>query len=64
MNHGILEGIECICDTMDREMLLANHKDKLPLICFVPTLPHHSFVVWSFILNYLVQFFNFFSFYS
>ena len=26
---------------MERETLPGSHKDKLPLICFAPTLPHH-----------------------
>ena len=49
MNLGILEGLQAHGangDTTCMEMLPGNHKDELPLIHFVPILPHH-FVVLS-----------------
>ena len=44
MNLGILEGLQAhgtSGDTTCMYMLPGNHKDELPLIHFVPTLPHH-----------------------
>ena len=44
MNLGILEGLQAHGangDTTCMEMLPGNHEDELPLIHFVPTLPHH-----------------------
>ena len=44
MNLEILEGLQAhgaSGDTTCIEMLPGNHKDELPLIHFVPTLPHH-----------------------
>ena len=58
MNLGILEGLQghgTNCDTTCMEMLPGNHKDELPLIHFVPTLPHH-FCFPVFILIYLFLF--------
>ena len=55
MNLGILEGLQAhgaSGDTTCMEMLPGNHKDELPLIHFVPTLPHH-FCCPVFILIYL-----------
>ena len=49
MNVGILEGLQANGangDTTWMEMLPGNHKDELPLIHFVPTLPS-IFVVQS-----------------
>ena len=43
MNLGILEGLQgrgASDDATLMEMLPGNHKDGLPLIYFVPTLPH------------------------
>ena len=36
---------------MEREMLPENHNDKLPLICFAPTLPLHFLVCLVLILS-------------
>ena len=58
MNLGILEGLQAHgtnSDTTCMEMLPGNHKDELPLIHFVPTLPHH-FCCPVFILIYLFLF--------
>ena len=54
MNQEILEGIEAyvqIGDTMEREMLPGNHKDKFPLICFATHPPTPFFVLGICIVN-------------
>ena len=56
MNLGILERLQAHgtnCDTTCMAMLPGNHKDELPLIHFVPTLPHH-FCCPVFVLIYLL----------
>ena len=56
MKLGILEGLQAhgaSGDTICMEMLPGNHKDELPLIHFVPTLPHR-FCCLVFKLIYLL----------
>ena len=56
MNLGIVEGLQAhgtSGDTTCMEMLPENHNDELPLIHFVPTLPHHVCCP-VFILTYLL----------
>ena len=56
MNRGILEGPQAhgaSGDTTCMGMLPGNHKDELPLIYFLPTLPHH-FCCPVFVLIYLL----------
>ena len=56
MNLEILEGLQergASGDTTCTEMLPGNKKDELPLINFVPTLPHH-FCCPVFILIYIL----------